>query len=149
MNVFDAWNTQKKRTDETETILGFKERELWFIRMGKNVGFEQDGKGDEFLRPVLIFKKFNTRVFWGIPLTGTNKQGIFYYRLENIGERRNTAILSQIRLFDVKRLTYKIGTCTAPDFEGLKRSLQELVESAGKPRNAKPPHEAGEARRRL
>ncbi|HEY4516418.1 MAG TPA: type II toxin-antitoxin system PemK/MazF family toxin [Candidatus Paceibacterota bacterium] len=149
MNVFDEWNAQKKRADETEIILGFKERELWFIKMGKNVGFEQDGKGDEFLRPVLIFKKFNTRVFWGIPLTRTEKKGPFYYQLANIGQRRNTAILSQIRLFDAKRLKYKIGTSTAADFEDLKKSFQALVESAGKPRNAKPPHKTGEARRRL
>jgi hypothetical protein len=27
--------------------------------MGQNIGYETQGKGEEFLRPVLIFRKFS------------------------------------------------------------------------------------------
>ena len=37
--------------------------------LGANVGFEQDGIGEDFLRPVLILRKFNVYMFWALPLT--------------------------------------------------------------------------------
>ncbi len=36
----------------------FNEREIWWAHLGVNVGYEQDGKNDNFERPVLIIKKF-------------------------------------------------------------------------------------------
>ena len=37
----------------------------------ENIGFEQSGKGDEFLRPVLILKRLTKEMFFGIPLSTT------------------------------------------------------------------------------
>ena len=37
----------------------FSEREVWFLKIGVNVGYEQDGNGKEYLRPAIILKKFN------------------------------------------------------------------------------------------
>jgi mRNA interferase MazF len=45
----------------------FKERDIWWVSIGVNVGFEEDGKHEKFLRPVLILKKFNKELFLGIP----------------------------------------------------------------------------------
>jgi len=42
----------------------FHGREIWFCAIGANIRFEQDGSGTEFLRPVVIIKKFNKEVFW-------------------------------------------------------------------------------------
>lgn len=47
--------------------------------MGQNIGFEQNGKGDNFVRPVIILKKFNKNMFFGIPLSTQIKDGKFYY----------------------------------------------------------------------
>ena len=46
--------------------------------MGQNIGFEQNGKGKEFIRPVLIYKKLTKDMFIGIPLTTTNREGSFF-----------------------------------------------------------------------
>lgn len=148
MNVFDDWNKQKKKADTNEEIPGFKERELWFLKMGKNVGFEQDGKGTEFLRPIIVFKKFNTRVFWGVPMTGSEKKGPYYHQLPDINSRRNIAILSQIRLFDAKRMKYKIGVCPEKDFQKLKEKIKGLIDGTDRIRKFKP-RRSGEARGRL
>ncbi len=43
--------------------LFFKEREVWYCYLGLNVGFEQDGKGDSFLRPVLVLRKLKNVLF--------------------------------------------------------------------------------------
>src|SRR5680860_1545617 len=63
---FDKWNIQKKIVDLISNKKTFHEREIWFIKIGENVGFEQNGKGEEFLRPVIVYKKFSASVFLGI-----------------------------------------------------------------------------------
>lgn len=124
---FDRWNIQKKITDNTENKNTFHEREIWFIKVGENVGFEQNGKGEEFLRPVIVYKKFSKNVFLGIPLTKSIKEGKFYSSFDFQGKKSN-AILSQIRLFDSKRLKYKIGKMSVGDYGRVKEKLIELMQ---------------------
>lgn len=124
---FDRWNIQKKITDSAENKKTFHEKEIWFIKVGENIGFEQNGKGEEFLRPVIVYKKFSKNVFLGIPLTKTTKESKFYGSFDFKGQKSN-AILSQIRLFDSKRLKYKIGKMSVGDFERVKRKLIELIQ---------------------
>jgi mRNA-degrading endonuclease toxin of MazEF toxin-antitoxin module len=124
---FDKWNTQKKFVDLTGNKKVFHEREVWFIAIGENIGFEQNGKGEEFLRPVIIYKKFSRNVFLGIPLTKTKREGKFYADFELHG-KTSTAILSQVRLFDSKRLKYKIGKMSVGDYRKIKEKLIELIQ---------------------
>ena len=44
------------------------------MKEGKNIGFEQNGKGSNFVRPILVLRKFNSSIFWGLPLTTIKKQ---------------------------------------------------------------------------
>jgi len=62
-----AWS--KKRTDNKKIIPQIKQREIYWANIGENIGFEQNGKGDNFMRPLLIFKKFSNNIFFGIPLS--------------------------------------------------------------------------------
>lgn len=124
---FDKWNIQKKIADGMDNKKTFHEREVWFIKIGENIGFEQNGKGGEFLRPVIVYKKFSKNVFLGIPLTKTIKEGKFYSSFEFQG-RKSNAILSQIRLFDSKRLKYKVGKMSVGDFRKTKQKLIELIQ---------------------
>lgn len=111
----------------------FHEREVWFSSLGENVGFEQDGSGEKFMRPVLILKKFNNEVVWALPLTRTNKTGKYYFKISlitddgKIDDDSSTVILSQIRLVDAKRLQYKIGTVKEDEFIKLKEALIALL----------------------
>ena len=124
---FDEWNILKKSTDENDKIPFFHSREIWFIRVGENIGFEQDGKGKEFLRPVFIYKKFSKNVFLGIPLTSQKKYGKFYFSFR-FKDKVSTAILSQIRLFDSKRLSYFYGKVGKKNYRYIKKKLIELLQ---------------------
>ena len=124
---FDEWNTQKKLVDEVVKKAFFHERAVWFLRIGENIGFEQNGKGNSFLRPVLVYKKFSPDVFLGIPLTSQEKEGKFYHSFV-LKEQTSTAILSQIRLLDSKRLEYLHGRISRGDFNKLKQKLIELLQ---------------------
>src|SRR3989344_1655211 len=76
---FKKWHNKKALINERENRPGFHEREIWWCAIGVNVGFEQDGGGEDFLRPVIVFRKFNNEILWGIPLTQTRKNNVFYF----------------------------------------------------------------------
>ena len=55
-NSFDKWNEVKKETQNENITVGFKDRDIFYIKMGKNIGSEQNGKGNNFVRPVVVLK---------------------------------------------------------------------------------------------
>jgi mRNA interferase MazF len=134
---FDRWNEQQKKIDASATPrVFFHEREIWSTRLGHNIGFEQDGKGRCFLRPVLVLRKFNNEVLWALPLTRRDKPGnpyyarfLYYPHPEVAGPPLHAiAILSQLRLIDGKRLRYKIGTVPADEFVvAIKEKVRRLL----------------------
>ncbi len=123
---YNLWHKTKTRLHNESKRVFFHEREIWFCFLGSNVGFEQDGKGEEFLRPVVVLKKFNNQVFWGVPLTSVIKDSKYYFSFE-FNSRKNSAILSQLRLIDAKRLKYKIGVLTESKFLKLTKKLKDLI----------------------
>lgn len=130
-SLYNNWNEIKKVIENENIIVGFKERDIFYVNMGKNIGFEQDGKGENFVRPVVIIKGFNKDVFFGIPLSTKIKEGRFYYKFcfqkkDELVE--NIALLSQMRLFSTKRLLNKIGVISKEDFQSLKNKFKSLID---------------------
>lgn len=134
---FQKWHSKKSLIHESENRPGFHEREVWWCALGVNVGFEQDGGGRDFLRPVIVFRKFNNEIFWGIPLTNAKKDTEFYFPFsifqfdvaakEEPKKILSSAILSQIRLIDAARLNHKFGDIVAADFELLTKKFKALL----------------------
>jgi len=124
---FNIWNDIKKEINKKNKIIYFHEREIWFISMWKNIWFEQDGKGEFFWRPVIVLKKFNNHVFYWIPLTSKNKNWKYYYNF-NFKWVENNAIISQIRLYDSKRLLEKKWKVNKLDYKEIKKQIRELFE---------------------
>ena len=123
---FQKWHKRKEYLHEEKTRPFFHEAEVWFCALGINVGFEQDGRGESFLRPAVIVRKFNNESFWGLPLTKNEKKGKYYFSFK-LNSEISTAILSQIRLIDGKRLYYKIGIVSEKDFVELTEKLKALM----------------------
>jgi mRNA interferase MazF len=131
LDTYDEWNEVKKSIAIDKVVRHFKEREIFYMKMGKNIGFEQNGKGENFVRPVIILKKFNHDMFYGVPLSSKSKEGIFYYDFKfQKGNKvsENIALLSQMRLFSSTRLLNKIGMISKEDFKKLKEKLKELID---------------------
>ncbi len=128
MKNFDEWNKQKKNIDSNsidDLKIFFNKRQIWWCAIGKNIGLEQNGKGENFERPVLVLKKFNKHIFLGIPLTTKNKNInlSFYFKLKG-AKVESIAILSQIRIFSSKRLLREIETITPELFNQIKYQLR-------------------------
>jgi len=125
--IYDQWNENKKHIAKNESLIKFQQFQIIFMKMGVNVGYEQDGKGNEYLRPVFVYKKFNNRVFLGIPLTSKPKYDKFHFEFEYKRGKKSYAILSQVRLFDIKRAKYYDGKISKKQFEKLQEKLLNLI----------------------
>ena len=122
---FDQRNSQKKILDKKFSTVKFKERDIFFIKMWKNIRYEQNGKWPNFLRPVLILKKFNDDIFWRVALTTKWKESKYYHSF-SMNSKQQYAILSQIRLYDKNRLYSKIWMINQNDFSQIKEKIKSM-----------------------
>lgn len=126
---FQKWHKTKEGLDNVSVRVFFHEREVWWCSIGVNVGFEQDGRGERFARPVLILKKFNNEVFWAIPISTKIKNGKFYTPIELGDGVARVAIISQLRLIDAKRLIDKISTISSGNYKLIQKAIINLCSS--------------------
>ena len=124
---FDKWNTKKKKIHGQPSAPFCHSREVWWCSLGLNIGFEQDGTGKHFDRPVVVIRGFNQNIFFGVALTQRKKSGKYYFHLGLIEGKEAFAVLSQVRLIDTKRLVKKITTIDRALFQKLKNALQKTL----------------------
>jgi mRNA interferase MazF len=125
---FNRWNEIKKETEIQIINKYCKERDIWWSKVGCNLGHEQDGKGKSYVRPILIIKKFNNRIFWALPLSSVIKNNKYYYSFLASDNIERSAIISQIRLLDIVRLEEKIGNIDYNNFRIIKKSIKNLLD---------------------
>jgi mRNA-degrading endonuclease toxin of MazEF toxin-antitoxin module len=112
---FDAWNRRKSELNGSPKTPFFREREIWFCSSGLNIGFEIDGSGKDFLRPMVVAKKLNEATFIAIPLTRTVRHGRYYFPMPD--EPNSFAMFSQIRTIDCRRLSYRVRIMSFDAFQ--------------------------------
>lgn len=124
---FDKWNGIKKYLELLDIKLFPKEREVWMSAVGRNVGFEQNGAGENFGRPVLVVKKFNNQMFWVVPLSTKQKNFDFYFNFSGPKGDGAAAILAQLRLMSVKRFERNLYTLSEDVFNEIRERLGDLL----------------------
>lgn len=135
MKDYSKWHIIKSQIESFEREIFFRDREIWWCSLGANVGFEQDGKNEKYERPVLVFRKFNKDIFWGLPLTSKEKDSIFYHKLilnienknEETEEKISWVILSQLRLLSGKRLIRRIARINKNTFKEIEEGVIKLI----------------------
>lgn len=126
MKDFGGWIKLKEQINEGgNRPPSYKERQIWWMSVGVNIGFEEDGKGTQYSRPVLIVKGFNKELFWGIPLSTTKNRGKYYHEFFVEGTL-SVALLSQLRAYDTLRLKRKIGMIDQKDFADVIKRMKQL-----------------------
>jgi mRNA interferase MazF len=125
---FDLWNDDKKRIDKINKIFYFKEREVWWCSLGVNIGYEADGKNQQFVRPILILKTFGNGTCWMLPLTSVKKENPYYYECLIQGAiEKSYIVLSQIKLISNKRIIKKMGMISREDFQKVKKEITRIL----------------------
>lgn len=123
---FKKWSTKKEKIDNRINVPFVNEREIFWCSIGINIGDEENGKSEQFSRPVLVFKKFNQNLFWGIPLSSKNKNNDYYVQID-FKESISSALISHLRLYDVKRLIFRIGKLHKVEFDKVIIRVTNLI----------------------
>ena len=127
MNNFDIWNKEKQNTNNITIDTVFYEREIWWAKIGINIGVEIDGKHELSLRPVVVLRKFNKDMLLVIPTTTQEKYGKYYVEVFGEDGRSYRACISQIRVISAKRLLRKISTINKSSYDGLIQETAKMV----------------------
>ncbi len=106
---FDRWNKTKKKLNAEVEPLYFREGEIWWVHLGVNIGYEMDGKRENFARPVIVLRKYNKYSFLALPLTTSPKSNAWKLPVGDVGGKQAFAVISQLRNIDSRRLYQKIS----------------------------------------
>lgn len=124
---FDGWIEKKKKAHFSENIPPlFKERDIWWVSIGVNVGFEEDGKHEKFIRPVLVLRKFNRELFLGVPMSTKLKENPYYVKV-TVKEQIVSVLISQLRVFSAKRIEDKLAELDTNDFNKVKENVVKMI----------------------
>ena len=134
MNQFDEWNEVKKFTHSSKVQLTIKPRDIFWTKIGQNIGHEEYGKGKDFLRPVIVIRQLTSDLFIGIPTTTSDKQDNDYFH-NIVYVEKNTkvgvnsvAMLLQMKVFSKKRLFNKLGTVSQNEFTMIIDKLKGMID---------------------
>lgn len=135
MKNYKDWHNLKSDIENSGQEKKFREREIWWCSLGENIGFEQDEKNEKFERPVLVLRKFNKGMFFGLPLTSKRKEDKFHMgfmvKTKNkdgeFEENESFAILSQMRLLSSKRIIRRVVRINENTFAKIEGSFIKLL----------------------
>lgn len=126
MKDFDNWNIQKKTIHNEGQNKFYHPRDIWWCRLGLNVGYEQDGKDKDFERPVVVLKSFGKNICLIVPLTTSLNKHKYRIPIGLVEEKNATAILSQIKIIDTKRFVEKVGVLNKDIFEKIQKHIRDF-----------------------
>ena len=115
---FDGWNKVLKRLQKRRRLPWFKVGEIWLVAWGVCSGTELDGKGENFARPALLYKKLSTRKCFVIPLTGTTKNMSGWVKYD-----KGCLIIEEGRSLDANRLLKKRGRMDRKNFATIQKAI--------------------------
>jgi len=126
---FNRWNNLKQDFEHyyLQPEKFPKEGEVWMSAFGKNVGFEQNGTGSNFSRPVLVVKKFNNQMFWVVPLSTKQKSLDFYFNYTDPSGNNVAGILAQMKLMSNKRFIRNMYEIESFYFLNIRKRLRRLL----------------------
>lgn len=124
---FNKWNEEKKSIHGKSKAPFYHEREIWWCALGLNIGFEQDGSGKEYRRPVLILKGLSKQTCLVIPLTAATQTHPLRPSVGLVDGKKAKALLSQMRVVDSKRFVSKIGYLDREIFKSIRKTAKDLL----------------------
>lgn len=125
---FQEWCAQKVALHFLPHRPQFRQGEVWWCKIGMNIGDEIYGKGSHFQRPVLILKKYTKNIFLAIPFSTVEHKGTWYVETE-LGGMRRWAILNQARTMDALRLVDPVGEFDAAMLARIRAKFFKLIAS--------------------
>jgi mRNA interferase MazF len=129
MKDFYDWNKKKIKIDGYKEFQHPKEGEIWWCRLGVNIGCEVYGKGKEYTRPVLIINEEGSENCICIPISSKIKNTKYSCIIKTDDDKLHTALVYQIRSIDKRRLKEKIYDLNQGEYEKIKAVFDKLFKS--------------------
>ena len=115
-------NEKNENDDKKEFV---RKGEIRWAVLGVNIGREMDGKGDNFVRPVLIIHTIGDALALVVPLTSKNKETPGYLKIE-WSNHTDSLCLHQVRIISTKRLLDRIAKISDKKFESIKEAIKKF-----------------------
>ncbi len=133
--IISLFNTTK--TPKRDAL--YHAQEIWWCSLPT----ETDAAAE---RPVLVFRKFGSDVFWGLPLgsRAREKETPFYFLSSLKGKNRMNA-LSQMRTLHTSQLVRRLGKINSKQFEGVNAAIVQLLRETDPARTSRAPRRKGKA----
>jgi len=125
-NRFDEWNEVKQKIDKLDKNINLKEGNIYLLSIDKNIKNETYGKGELFLRPVLVLRKLGYNYFLGIPLTNKEKKGNYFYKF-SYRETDSYAMFNQAKTSNINRILKQHGKVDKKTFEDIKEKFRNFL----------------------
>lgn len=125
---FDRWNEWKKKlhlSDNTKRY--YHEREIWWCSLGINIGYEHDGKGVFYQRPILILKALSANTCLVVPITSSPIKHKLRIEIGYVNEKNASAVISQMRVVDTRRLVKRIGYLEMHLYNQVRKAAKDLL----------------------
>ena len=128
VKLFDDWNIEKQLIDNKQP-LNFNAREVWWCSVGVNVGYEIDGKGNNFQRPMLVYRKVAVNQCLCFPITKNIKNLPGYFRFKG-SVIDGSIIFEQIKTVDSKRMINRIEIIGEDEFRVIDNAFLEYLNNS-------------------
>ncbi len=127
IQIYLHWISKKLLVNDKIRNIQIREGEIYWCTLGQNIGDEENGKGGDFRRPVLVIKKFNNNLCWALPLSSKLKPNNKYYFNINFDSYERSLLLSQLRTVDTKRFGGEMGSISATLLAEIKSVIVEIL----------------------
>jgi len=124
---YRKWCLEKKYLNENAKHKRAKPGQVWWSKLGTNIGREQDG-GKTFERPVVILHRINYFLTLVAPLTSSEVENLnpSSYIVLKEAKINSIVLLLQIRVISTKRLTRFIEQLTTSDYTIIIKKLSNF-----------------------
>ena len=123
---FRSWIKQKEIIHKANELRNIEEGQVWWCAFGENIGVEINGKGENFIRPAIVFKKISRYSFMAIPITTEKHTGNWYIPLKSRDAKNSLAVLSQARILSTARIDHEDKAISVSDLELVRSGFHRL-----------------------
>lgn len=125
---FDAWNEQQKAIHAAAHTPIFREGQVWWCRLGVNIGSEVYGKGPQRTRPVIVLRKLSREASIVVPVTSQQPARVSdWYFPMRWAARDQWVMLHQARMVSAARFTSRMAELPESDFKALKAAFRAFM----------------------
>lgn len=128
INDYNLWNVAKIQT-ATAKPKNIKNGYIYWTKIGKNVDCEVFGKNIDFIRPVLVIKRFSIKssLFLGIPLSSRIKNNPQSYIFIDSKSKKQNALLNQMRVFDTRRIVSRCSKIDENELQKIRDAISAYI----------------------